>query len=277
MAKPTFAVTNNLDWTVSHRPLFFTGPDGQPSQWTEKVAVVRDDTGKCLGAVSPGYETVQNSSLLSLIQPMVEEGLLTIENMGHLHNGARVFAQAKINEEFQVVGESYNSYITILNGHVGNASVAIGPSAYRVICGNTFTMAYSGIGEKYRHSTGVNEKVLDSKAVINYVNGAMKRYSEYVEQLAVTKCSPAQFVTAVEKIYDKEYSKLRHIETLNNLFYNGKGNEGKTFYDAFNSLTEYASNYSRKTVSGRFQYANFGQGANINQRAMRVLTEMVAV
>jgi len=277
MAKPTFAVTNNLDWTVSHRPLFFTGPDGQPSQWTEKVAVVRDDTGKCLGAVSPDYETVQNSSLLSLIQPMVEEGLLTIENMGHLHNGARVFAQAKINEEFQVVGESYNSYITILNGHVGNASVAIGPSAYRVICGNTFTMAYSGIGEKYRHSTGVNEKVLDSKAVINYVNGAMKRYSEYVEQLAVTKCSPAQFVTAVEKIYDKEYSKLRHIETLNNLFYNGKGNEGKTFYDAFNSLTEYASNYSRKTVTGRFQYSNFGQGANINQRAMRVLTEMAAV
>jgi len=277
MAKPTFAVTNNLDWTVSHRPLFFTGPDGQPSQWTEKVAVVRDDTGKCLGAVSPDYETVQNSSLLSLIQPMVEEGLLTIENMGHLHNGARVFAQAKINEEFQVVGESYSSYITILNGHVGNASVAIGPSAYRVICGNTFTMAYSGIGEKYRHSTGVNEKVLDSKAVINYVNGAMKRYSEYVEQLAVTKCSPAQFVTAVEKIYDKEYSKLRHIETLNNLFYNGKGNEGKTFYDAFNSLTEYASNYSRKTVTGRFQYSNFGQGANINQRAMAVLTEMAAV
>jgi len=277
MAKPTFAVTNNLDWTVSHRPLFFADNNGKPSKWGEKVAVVRDDTGKCLGAVSPGYETVQNSSLLSLIQPMVEEGLLTIENMGHLHNGARVFAQAKINEEFQVVGESYSSYITILNGHVGNASVAIGPSAYRVICGNTFTMAYSGIGEKYRHSTGVNEKVLDSKAVINYVNGAMKRYSEYVEQLAVTKCSPAQFVTAVEKIYGKEYSKLRHIETLNNLFYNGKGNEGKTFYDTFNSLTEYASNYSRKTVTGRFQYSNFGQGARINQRAMRVLTEMVAV
>jgi phage/plasmid-like protein (TIGR03299 family) len=276
MARPTFAVTNNLDWTVSHRPLFFTGIGGESVRWNEKVAVVRDDNGACLGAVSPGYETVQNSSLLSLIQPMVEEGLLTIENMGHLHNGARVFAQAKINEEFQVVGESYNSYITILNGHVGNASVAIGPSAYRVICGNTFTMAYSGIGEKYRHSTGVNEKVLDSKAVINYVNGAMKRYSEYVEELAVTKCSPAQFVTAVEKIYDKEYSKLRHIETLNNLFYHGKGNEGKTFYDAFNSITEYASNYSRKTVSGRFQYANFGQGANINQRAMRVLTEMVA-
>jgi hypothetical protein len=203
--------------------------------------------------------------------------LLSIENMGFLNKGARVFAQAKINQEFRVIGENYKAYITLLNGHAGTSTVAIGPSATRVICGNTFAMSYAELGEKYRHHAGVNERVLDSKAVINYVNGAMKRYSEYVEELAVASCSPAQFVTAVEKIYDKEYSKLRHIETLNNLFYHGKGNEGKTFYDAFNSITEYASNYSRKTVSGRFQYANFGQGANINQRAMRVLTEMATV
>jgi phage/plasmid-like protein (TIGR03299 family) len=277
MSRPTFAVTNNLDWTVSPRPLFFVGDNGDAIRWEDKVAVVRDDNGTCLGAVSPQYEFVQNEDLLKLINPMVSEGLLTIQNMGYLNSGAKVFAQAKINEEFQVLGEKYNSFITLLNGHVGNASVAIGPSAHRVICGNTFTMAYSDLGEKYRHSVGVNEKVLDSKAVINYVNGAMKRYSECVEQLAVTKCSPAQFVTAVEKIYDKEYSKLRHIETLNNLFYHGAGNEGKTFYDTFNAVTDYSSNHSRKTPAGRLNYSNFGQGARINQRAMRVLTEMVAV
>jgi len=279
MAKPTFAVTNNLDWTVSHRPLFFADNNGKPSKWEEKVAVVRDDNGKCLGAVSPGYETVQNSSLLSLIQPMVDEGLLTIENMGYLNSGARVFAQAKVNQEFQVVGENYKSYVTLLNGHTGNASVAIGPSAHRVICGNTFTMAYSDLGERYRHSTGVNEKVLDSKAVINYVNGAMAKYAEYAETLASARCTHTQFTEAVEKIYNKDTSNMRDsfVSQLNNLFYNGKGNEGKTMYDAFNSLTEYASNYSRKTVTGRFQYSNFGQGANINQRAMAVLSEMAAV
>jgi hypothetical protein len=119
--------------------------------------------------------------------------------------------------------------------------------------------------------------VLDSKAVLNYVDGAMKKYSEYVETLASAKCSPASFVTAVEKIYDKEYSKLRHIDTLNNLFYHGAGNEGKTYYDALNSITDYASNRSRRDVSGRFNYANFGAGAKVNQRAMRVLTELAAV
>jgi len=274
---PAFAVTNDLNWSVSKRPLFFAGNDGQPVAWEEKVAIVRDDTGRGLGTVSPDYEVVQNADLLNLINPMVSEGLLTVENVGYLKHGAKVFAQARVNREFQVIGEDYQAYITILNGHIGNASVAIGPSATRVICGNTFAMAYSDLSEKYRHQVGVNERVLASTAVLDYVNGAMRKYGEYVETLAIKPCSSLQFRNAVEAIYDKEASKLRHIETLNNLFYNGAGNEGKTFYDALNSITDFASNQSRRTVSGRFAYSNFGTGARINQRAMRVLTEMAAV
>jgi phage/plasmid-like protein (TIGR03299 family) len=277
MSTPAFAVSNDLNWTVSHRPLFFTGNDGQPAKWDEKVAVVRDDNGKCLGSVSPTYETVQNKDLLSLIQPMVDEEVLKIENVGYLSYGAKVFAQAKVNQEFQVIGESYKAYITLLNGHVGNASVAIGPSATRVICGNTFAMAYSELGEKYRHHAGVNEKVLSSQAVLNYVNGAMEKYSQSVDKLATATCSHSQFRNAVAEIYGKEESRLRHAEKLENLFRYGAGNEGKTFYDVFNAVTDYASNFSRKTDSGRFGYANFGKGARINQRAMAVLTEMAAV
>lgn len=276
---PSFAVTNNLDWTVSKRPLYFTGNDGQPVVWDEKVAIVRDDTGRGLGVVSPDYETVQNGDLLKLINPMVEEGLLTVENMGYLKHGAKVFAQAKITTEYQVIGETYKAYITLLNGHTGNASVAIGTTATRVICGNTFTMAYRDVSEKYRHNTGVNERVLESTAVLDYVNGAMETYSKYVEKLATTPCSATQFRNALEEIYDKDVATMRDsfVSQLNTLFYSGKGNEGKTFYDAFNAVTEYASNYSRKSASGRFQYANFGTGAKVNQRAMRVLTELAAV
>ena len=274
---PAFAISDNLNWTVSQRPLFFTGNDGQPSQWDGQVAIVRDDNGQCLGSVSTGYETVQNTDLLSLITPMVDEGVLTIENMGHLKHGAKVFAQAKINQEFRVIGEDYNAYVTLLNGHTGNASVAIGPTATRVICGNTFAMAYADLSERYRHSVGVNQRVLDSKAVLNYVDGAMQTYAKKVEVLASAPCSASQFTKAVEAIYQRDAKNLRNIETLNNLFYNGAGNEGKTFYDCLNAVTDFGSNRSRKTDAGRFQYANFGSGAKINQRAMRVLTEMATV
>lgn len=277
MSTPAFAVSNDLNWSVSQRPLFFQRENGTLGECPNTVAVIRDDNEHCLGFVSPTYETVQNKDLLSLIQPMVDEEILTIKNVGYLSYGAKVFAQARVNQEFQVIGETYNAYITLLNGHVGNASVAIGPSATRVICGNTFAMAYSELGEKYRHHVGVNEKVLSSQAVLNYVNGAMEKYSSYVDKLATTSCSHSQFREAVSKIYGKEESRLRHAEKLENLFRYGAGNEGKTFYDVFNAVTDYASNFSRKTNSGRFGYANFGKGARINQRAMSVLTEMAAV
>jgi phage/plasmid-like protein (TIGR03299 family) len=276
---PTFAVTNNLDWTVSHRPLFFQRENGTTAEWPERVAVVRDDNERCLGTVAPTYETVQNADLLNLVKPMVDEGLLTIENMGYLNHGARVFAQAKLNQEYKVIGEDYQGFVTLLNGHVGNCSVAIGSTMTRVICGNTFASAYSDISERYRHSAGVTERVLESTFIIDYVNGAMQTYAQYMEKLATTKCTASQFKTFIEEVYNKPTSKMRDsfVSQLNSLFYSGKGNEGKTYHDAFAAVTEYASNYSRKTTSGRFLYSQFGQGSRINNRALRAGLELAAV
>jgi len=276
---PTFAVTNNLDWTVSHRPLFFQRENGTTAEWPERVAVVRDDNERCLGTVAPTYETVQNADLLNLVKPMVDEGLLTIENMGYLNHGARVFAQAKLNQEYKVIGEDYQGFVTLLNGHVGNCSVAIGSTMTRVICGNTFASAYSDISERYRHSAGVTERVLESTFIIDYVNGAMQTYAQYMEKLATTKCTASQFKTFIEEVYNKPTDKMRDsfVSQLNSLFYSGKGNEGKTYHDAFAAVTEYASNYSRKTTSGRFLYSQFGQGARINNRALRAGLELAAV
>jgi phage/plasmid-like protein (TIGR03299 family) len=232
-----------------------------------------------LGVVSPSYELVQNEDLKSLISPMIDEGLLTVRTQGYLNKGAKVFIQAEVAQEFRVAGESYKGLITLLNGHVGNASVAIGTTATRVICSNTFSMAYRDIGEKFRHSAGVTERVLESTAIITYVNDAMRKYSEYVETLAGARCTGLQFKQAVEEIYQQPVDKMRDgfVSQLNNLFYNGKGNSGRTMYDAFNAVTEYATHYSRKNASGRFNYANFGKGADINRRAMAVLTEMATV
>lgn len=274
---PAFAVTDNLDWEVEQRPLFFPDSNGNPVRFENRVAIVRSDNQFPLGIVSEDYETVQNKDLLQLIDPMVQEGVLTIENMGYLNHGAKVFAQAKINQEFRVIGEDYKAMITLMNGHTGSSSVAIGASSVRIICANTFSMAYANIGERFRHSEGVNERILESQAVIDFVDRAMKKYSENVETIAKATCSGAQFRSFLEATYGKEYEKMRNIEKLNELFYSGAGNEGRTFYDAFNATTDFSSNQSRKTAAGRFNYANFGQGNRINQRAMEVALEMAAV
>lgn len=273
-----FAITGNLDWTVEQRPLYYPDVEGKFNRLIDKVAIIRSDNNYPLGVVSEGYETVQNKELLSLVNPLVQEGVLTIENMGYLNNGAKVFIQSKITKDFQIVGEDYSAYMTILNGHVGNACVAIGSSNIRVICQNTFAMAYSNLSEKYRHSEGVNERVLESSTVVDYVNQSMAAYSVNAESLASTRCSKDQFHKLLEKSYDKEVKDMREnfVDTLNRLFYDGVGTEGKTLYDAFNAITFYGSHESRKTEGGRFNYVNFGQGSKISQRAMEVALEMAS-
>jgi phage/plasmid-like protein (TIGR03299 family) len=274
---PAFAITGNLDWEVEQRPLFYPDAQGNLVCYQDKVTIVRSDNEFPLGVVSSGYETVQNKDLLKLINPLVEEGILTIHNLGYLSHGAKVFAQAKIAKEFQVVGEDYEAYISLLNGHVGNCSVAIGTTNVRVICSNTFAMGYADISQKFRHSEGVTERVLGSKEVINYVDNAMSIYAQKANQLATAKCNAAQYTKFLESLFNKEIKNVREsvVAKLNNLFRNGSGTEGKTFYDAFNSVTQYSSHESHKFEAARFNYANFGKGSTINQKAMDVALAMV--
>lgn len=273
-----FAITDNLDWSVEQRPIYFPSAEGELIRYDDKVAIVRSDNGMPLGVVSEGYETVQNSELMSMVAPMVEEGLLSIENIGYLNGGAKVFIQAQIAQEFKVLGEEYKAYATLLNGHVGNASVAIGSSNVRVICNNTFSMAYRQVQQKFRHSEGVNERVLESKTIIDYVNRSMVAYAESAEKLALTPCSKTDFQKLMEIAQQKEITKMREsfVEEMERNFTAGVGTEGRTYYDAINAITYYNSHQSRKTEDGCFNYVNFGKGSKVAQRAMAAALELVS-
>ena len=276
---PAFATNDSLDWTVEKRPLTFPGNDGTPVVWDNQMVMVRTDNGRPLGPISSGYEPVQNSVLKQKIDPMVSEGVLTIENMGYLSHGAKVFIQAKLAKDFVVVDEKHEAYLTLLNCHTGKASVAMGTAAVRVICGNTFAMAYSGISERYRHTEGVNELVMESTAVVDFVNECMGAYAARVEKLALAPCSVDKFQDVLEQVYQKDIANMRNVELMVDLFKGGTGggNNGSNLADAFNAITDFGSNFSRKAEASRFNYVNFGTGVSINRRAMDVLTEMAAV
>jgi len=271
-----FAFQDDLSWTVGKRAIWTSDALDQPVQIEDRFAVVRSDNDKVLGIVGGNYEFVQNSVLKGLIQPMVDEQILTIKNQGTLNHGGKVFIQALINKEYKVLDEKYQGFVTLLNGHVGTCCAGIGVSNTRVVCGNTFQMAQADLSEKFRHSVGVTDRVLESTVITNYVDNAMRVYAEKVERLATTTCTAGKFDMVLEQVFKKQVSQIRNVDKLNRLFYSGEGNEGKTFYDCFNAITDFSSHKGSNEAS-RFNYANFGQGSILGQRAMTVLTEMAAV
>lgn len=274
-----FALNDSLDWEVVKRPIFFADADGQPQPYESKVAIVREDTGAPLGIVAPAYEPFQNASLKQLVAPMISEGLLTVANTGSLSGGGKVFLQLQVNEEFHVVGETYKGMLTILNSHNGTTAVAIGPTMVRVICSNTYAAAMTDLSERFRHSAGVTERVLNTTAVTTFVGDAMRVYSEKAETLAAARFTTDQFRASLEAVYRKPVKDLRDsfVDKMVRLFHSGVGTEGRTAYCAWNAYTEFASHHAKKTAAGNAYYSQFGTGASVNRRAMGVLLEMATV
>lgn len=272
----TIALKNDLNWTVGKRPSASQNIFGEWEQDFDRWAVYRSDTDTRLGYVGTDFEFLQNDDLKAIINPLVQEEVLTVENQGFLGGGKLVFIQAKINQEYQVLGEDYKGYITLLNGHVGNATCSMGVTNTRVICGNTFKMAQKDMTQKFRHSLGVKERVLESDVVRNYVDNAMGIYAAQAQQLDKTPCSTGTFHTVLEKVFKKRVDELKQLEQLERLFRSGAGNSGQTLYDAFNAITDYASHKGTNPAS-RFNYANFGTGAKRAESAMAVLSELALV
>lgn len=265
-----FFVPNDLNWTVSKRPMTFDY-NGQSIGIPNKFSVVRDDNQTFLGIVGPDYEVVQNSSLLHQVGALESEGLLTRSNTGHLDKGARVFVQSKFAEEFVVAGDETQAMVSLLNGHGSGMATRIGLTCVRVICGNTFAMAMKDLDVRITHRPGANERVLTNTYVREYVNDRMKVYSQHMETLDSTECSKGKFDTLMKEIYRRtEINKIKEFNELEYLFRNGSGNNGRTLADAVNAVTEFNTHRSSKKSARRFVSNQFGSAANVSRRAFQV-------
>jgi phage/plasmid-like protein (TIGR03299 family) len=273
-----FATHADISWDVIEASVSITLPDGTTREVGNKKALIRDDDFTQLGFVSKNYEVVQNTVLKGLINPLVSEGLLEIKNTGWIKGGRLVFVQAQMSEEFSIAGESHQGMLTLLNSHDGSTQLSAGVTDVRVICQNTFAMAYSEMSTRLQHKLGVNERALGITETLEYVNTQMKMFQDAAETLSSTKATTAQ----VERVFRAAYGKkqdetVRNWDELWALYRNGRGNEGTTLWDAFNAVTEFSSHKSRKEEGSRFAYSNFGSGATIARRAIDAALELAAV
>jgi len=160
-----------MDWTVSSRPLFAQveqeGMQVMRAVETHK-AQVRDDNGDTLGVVGEGFRTVQNSELAALADALAGEGGCTVESMGSLRGGRRVWILAK-GASFDIgKGDEHAPYLVLANGHDGSMSLRALPTTVRVVCANTLALALEGRagGYTFRHTAGLSVRLDDVRAAL---------------------------------------------------------------------------------------------------------------
>jgi phage/plasmid-like protein (TIGR03299 family) len=282
-----------IAWTAEKRPLFLG--DGREAI---TQAVVRSSDGRVLGEVGRDYTVVQNAEALDWFAPFVESGDASVECVGSLREGSRVFVLARLNRDPMSVvpGDEVCPYLLLANAHDGSLRLHVGFSAVRVVCANTLQMARTGSRSKLlqlRHTSGIKVALATVQQTIDVAHRQFAASVEQYQRLAQTGCNDEtlrKFVNLVfradapglddEFAAEAEETRSRIFPKVLRLFEEGMGTKipgvRGTLWGAVNATSEYVQ-YERGTDEGRrLSETWFGTGANLNRRALDVAIQMAA-
>jgi phage/plasmid-like protein (TIGR03299 family) len=283
-------VAAGLDWNVSTRPLFLDDGTQAPSN-----AVVRDDTNGILGVVSQKYQPLQNKDAFKFFDPFIESGEAMFETAGSLKEGKRIWVLAKINKDPLEIAkdDTVEKYILLSNGHDGLVSVRAGFTPIRVVCQNTLSMATSNDASqliRLKHTKNLQENLDKVAEIMNLANAQFEATAEQYKFLANRTVSSADLERYVKLVFvGEKYVEMEKLglkpaqRILNNiipLFEKGRGNDMSsikgTAWAAYNAVNEYLQYERGNDEDSRLDKLWFGDGANLNQRALGIITKMVS-
>ena len=111
-------------------------------------AIIRSDTGATLGVATPRYSPIQIRDQWAALDPLIDAGLATIETLGSIDGGKKVWALVRINPEsvpewdqlVDMVGE-IKPYALAVDVKTGKETAMLSLGSIRVVCNNTLMQA----------------------------------------------------------------------------------------------------------------------------------------
>lgn len=309
-----------LDWEVALKPLY-----AAPTELTEALAnrtpdnfvaaaalervaangVFRTDTGAFLGAVGPRYEPLQNNKAFHVFEPLLDEGLATIETGGVLRAGKDVwmlvrFLPEKLGGSTQewLDEEGVAPYGLLTNNHSGWSAVRMGMTPVRVVCWNTLSAALMGEGVlRVPHVGNVEAKL--AAAAEDAFAAVVKRYNKLsglfralrrtalddklFERLVLNSAAPLPHAKkgeseaeAAERARDRT---LDRRDAIRAAWTAGVGHLGdRSAFEAFSGLVEvldHSALYEGRRAS-RVESMALGQLSGIKNRVFKALVKASA-
>ena len=254
-----------LDYTVEKIRTFAPSAGGVLAP-TGAYITRRTDTQKELGVVGEDYAPVQNLDGFRVLEPLLDQGVLSLETGGVLRDGADAWLLGKWEiERFgpitrEVFGHEVVPYALLALNHSGRRGILGKKTNVRVVCANTLGFAEGGKGEQFviRHTGDAQEKLVEA------ANELFNRFVEEYEalagqyrQLKQTFLTDAEFRELVvrpiavdprsrpefnpearlaEKVVERYENKVAELERL---WVAGKGHTGDhSAWEAYNAAVE---------------------------------------
>ena len=218
---------SGLDFEVEKKPVYFNSTFGMtneagknlPPKFTKvegQFTTVRTDTMQPFGVVTDAYEILQNRDAFDFLDSLVVEGA-KFETAGFFKkNGAASYITMST-EPMEILGDEFDPFMMISNGHDGGSAVKVCLTAIRAVCRNTAILALKKASNlvTVQHSKKMYDKLLVAKEVLLSNTKYMEELKIVAEELAVKPFSEEAFEALVRKLYPIEEEKSEIIQIRN--------------------------------------------------------------
>lgn len=277
----------NLNWTVEKRDLYQQLNSGQAGK-IEHKAIVRTDTEQVLNVVTDRYTPIQNDQFYALLSDAENQGLIRGLSGGQFSGGGKTWVQAEFGQPSDINGnDPVNARLLVANSHDGSFSFRTTLSPIRVVCMNTLMAALShDVRLSFRHTASSKNNLEQLKVALKQLDFSFSKLTEFYNAFArrnLNRSEVQQFFESVLNIKGKPVeaqtdTEIARMTRLIQLFEQGKGAElsKHTAWSAFNAVTEFTSHELDRDPTKRQEKLFFGQGAELNKRAMDTAIALLA-
>ncbi|MBF2026369.1 MAG: DUF932 domain-containing protein [Oscillatoriales cyanobacterium C42_A2020_001] len=267
-------VKAGLDWRVLEEPIIETGEETP----TLRKHLIRDRDRQLLGTVVHNYVPLQNEDAFHWFDPLLHKGCVKLEAAGSLQRGQRVWILARIcNLQAEVrYDDLVCPYLLLHNSHNGSTAAWIQFTPIRVVCMNTLAGAtvnrFGDLGQKKAicipHTLTLHEQLARIQTLVDLTKREFQfSVEEYLsmENQELTDELLTAYLGSVLGVRNP----ARHPawEQLLANFESGRGNQGKTLWDAYNAVTEWLEHQRETCVEARLISNWFGAGATLRIKA----------
>lgn len=274
----------HLDWKVRLSPVSTEGREIAGS-----FATVREDDGNPLGIVGSRYTIIQNTEAFEFFDAVVESKEAIYDTAGSLGGGSRVWIMAKLPGKLFLrnrPGDAMEKNVLLVNCHDGSGAMTMQIVGNRVVCQNTLSVALNGATNRasIRHTEKYKDRMEEAQKALGLCVAYFDDLQGVMDALDEMKMSQGEMKefteTLIPSYAEKDSARLIGIrEEIVDLFSNGRGNLGRSRWDALNAVTEYADwNRSMKKngnlrglQEARFASQMFGSSAQLKARAASLL------
>lgn len=196
-----FAKQVKLDFDIASSKMY----DEVHQQVLNYHSIYRQDDLDIIGVVNKyNPQLVQNSQAFSIIEPLLNDGIIQPETGGNFNHYRQMFGCFKLSEGFKLMDDDIDQYLLVLNEPLkADGKITVVFSPVRVVCMNTLCAALSQGTYRARFPAAVEgpQKYAISEKIMEALEASKSRLESKCEQLYSIKLSEEKMETILDDLY----------------------------------------------------------------------------